>query len=64
MMSDVVAAPLLGGLLVGGMLLLLTKTVPVIVPTVWGGEVAPTVWGGEVVPAVCGGEVVPTVGKE
>ena len=63
MISDVVVSPSLGGLLVG-CVLLLTKTVPVIVPTVWGGEVAPTVWGGEVVPVVCGGEVVPTVGKE
>ena len=62
MMTDVVVAPSLRGILVGCMLLL-TRTVPVIVvvPTVWGGEVVPTVWGGEVVPTVWGGEVVPTV---
>ena len=71
MMTDVVVAPSLGGLLVGCMLLL-TEAVPVVVvaPTVWGGEVAPTVcggevvstvWGGEVAPTVWGGEVVPTV---
>ena len=65
MMTDVVVAPSLGGLLVGCMLLL-TGAVPflVIVPTVWGGEVAPTVWGGKVVPTVWGGEVVPTVWGE
>ena len=65
MMTDVVVAPSLGGLLVGCMLLL-TGAVPflVTVPTVWGGKVAPTVWGGEVVPTVWRGEVVPTVWGE
>ena len=58
MMTNVVVAPSLEGLLVGCMLL--NGTVPV-VPTVWGGEVVPTVWGGEVVPTVWGGEVVSTV---
>ena len=58
MMTDVVVAPSLGGLLVGCMLLL-TEAVPVVVvaPTVWGGEVVPTVWGGEVVPTVWEGVV-------
>ena len=47
MMTDVVVAPSLGGLLVG-CVLLLTRTVPVmvVVPAVWGGEVALTVWEG------------------
>ena len=71
MMTDVVVAPPLGGLLVGRVLLLTGRLpVMVVVPTVWGGEVAPTVsgvdvvptvWGGEVAPTVWGGEVVPTV---
>ena len=47
MMTNVVVAPSLGGLLVGCMLLL-TGAVPVVVvvPTVWGREVALTVWEG------------------
>ena len=58
MMTNVVVAPSLEGLLVGCMLLNGTVPVVTIVPTVWGGEVVPTVWGGEVVPTVWGGEVV------
>ena len=62
MMTDVVVASPLGGLLVGCVLLLTVRLpVMVVVPTIWGGEVVPTVWGGEVVPKVWGGEVVPTV---
>ena len=58
MMTDVVVAPSLGGLLVG-CVLLLTGTVPVVVvaPTVWGRRVVPMVAGREVVPTVWGGEV-------
>ena len=53
MMTNVVVAPPLGGLLVG-CVLLLTGTIPVVVtlPTVWGREVAPTACGGEVVSTV------------
>ena len=73
MMTDVVVTPSLGGLVVGCVLLLLTGTVVVAVPTIlvsWGSEVVPTVWGGEVVPTievvstVWGGEVVPIVQGE
>ena len=62
MMTDVVVASSLGGLLVGRVLLL-TETVPVVLvsPIVWGGQVVPTVWGGEVVPTVWEGKVAPTV---
>ena len=38
MMTDVVAAPSLEGILVGCVLLIETVPVVVIVPTVWGGE--------------------------
>ena len=48
MMTDVVAAPSLGGLLVGCVLL----KIVVIVPSVWGGEVTLTVWEGSVIDAV------------
>ena len=49
MMTDVVVAPSLEGLVVGRVLLLTgTVLVVVVVPTVWGGEDVPTVWGGEV----------------
>ena len=61
MMTDVVVAPSLEGLLVGCMSLTGTVLVVVNVPTVWGGEVVSTVWGGEVFPTIWGGEVVPTV---
>ena len=49
MMTDVVVAPSLEGLLVG-CLLLLTGTVAVVViaPSVWGAEVTPTIWEGVV----------------
>ena len=66
MMTDVVVALPLGGLLVGRVLLL-TGRLPVVVvsPTVWEGEVVPTVWGRKVVPTVWEGEVAPTVwGRE
>ena len=48
MMTNVVVAPSLGGLLIG-CVLLLTGTVPVVViaPLVWHGRIAaPTVWSG------------------
>ena len=44
MMTDVVVAPSLEGLLVGWVLLTGTVPVGVTVPTVWGGEVVSTVW--------------------
>ena len=49
MMTDVVVAPSLEGLLVGCRLLL-TGTVPIVIifPTVWRGEVVLTVWEGVV----------------
>ena len=49
MMTDVVVAPSLEGLLVGCKLLTGTVTVVEgeVVPTVWGEHVARTVWGGE-----------------
>ena len=54
MMTDLVVAPSLEGLLVGCMLLIETVPVVPIVPTVLGGEVVPTVGGGEAVPTVWG----------
>ena len=49
MMTDVVVAPSLEGLLVGCVLLLTgTVLVVVVVPRVWGGQVVPTVWEGMV----------------
>ena len=64
MMTIVVAAPSLGGLLVG-CVLLLTGTVPVmvVVPKVCEGEGIPTVWGRQVVPTVRRGEDTLTVWK-
>ena len=68
MMTDVVVAPSLEGLLVGCMLLIETVPVVTIVPTVWGGEVTTDVGEvmtdvGEVVPTVCVGEVMTDVGE-
>ena len=69
MMTDVVVAPSLEGLLVGCVLLLTGTVTVVVVLRVWGDvvltvsgeEVASTVSGGVIVPPVWGGEVVSTV---